>query len=142
MVDTARVVCPSYRSVANCTTTILAGDGTAEADTSEFDHLYLQMSISASNPVSRSYLWADLPLTIRSDDPNLSYRLFMNGVQVRLNSTVNLLTSTPCGVWSTQAWEDGGNGGTALQLGNTDVRYEVQGTCGFSDTRGGVRLTR
>lgn len=143
MVDTARIVCPSYTRGTGSTTTVLAGDGTAEADTSDYDHLYLQMSVSASNPVSLSYLWANLPRTIRSDDPNLSYRLFMNGVQVPVNTTVNLLTSTPCGVWSTQDWEDGGNGGIlGLLLSNTDVHYDVQGTCGFSDTRGGVRLSR
>lgn len=142
MTPTARRVCPSYRLGTGCTTTVLNGDGTAEVEVADYDHLYLQMTVSGENAVARSYLWSGMPRTIRSDDPNLSYRLFMSGLQVPTNTAVNLLTSTPCSVWSTQDWEDGGNSALSLLLSNTDVHYDVQGTCGFADTHGGVRLSR
>lgn len=100
------------------------------------------MTVSASNPVAASYLWANLPRTVRTNDPNLSYRLFTNGTQVALGTVVDLASVTPCGVWSPQDWEDGGNGGTSLLLSRTDVHYDVRGTCVTETLERGARLTR
>ena len=144
MSDVLRVTCPSHTTNIGCTSRILSGDGTAEANVEGYTHLYLQMTVSAANSVAAQYLWANLPRTIRSDDPNLSYRLFLEGRQVEPGRTVNIFTAMPCGRWSTQDWEDGGNGSddNILLLNNTDVHYDVQGACAFSSLPGGVSLTR
>lgn len=145
MVDVLRVACPVGSTGAGCTRTVLVGDGTADVTVEGYERLYLQMTVSASNSVAAGYLWPGMPRTVRSDDPALSWRLFLDGRQVPNGRTVDITTATPCGVWSTQDWEDGGNtGGTdhVLQLASTDVHYDVLGSCGYSGRARSVSLTR
>lgn len=92
MTDTLRVTCPSHSNNLGCTTQVLSGDGTATVNVEGYEHLYLQMTVSGANSVARSYIWPGMPLTIRTDDPNLSYRLFMAGNQI---SRARRSTSSP-----------------------------------------------
>jgi Flp pilus assembly protein TadG len=141
MTPVARKVCTNGAETS-CTTTILAGDGTAEVDLKNMDRLYLEMEVSASNPIAAAYLWPGMPRIIRTNNPALSYRLFIGGEQVPYGSTVDLGTSVPCGIWSSQDWEDGGNNGLSLLLTSTDVHYDVRGNCTSTVTGRGARLTQ
>ena len=48
----------------------------------------------------------------------------------------------PCGQWSAQDWEDGGNSALSLLLSQTDVHYDVQGACGMGSGPAGVALVQ
>lgn len=139
MTPVARMDCTNG-SVTSCTTTILSGDGTAEVDLENIENLYMEMTVSASNPIAAAYLWPGMPRTIRTNDPNLSYRLFIGGVQVPLGQTVDLGKSISCDTWSSQDWEDGGNTGFVLPLTSTDVHYDVRGECASQVAGNGARL--
>lgn len=140
MTPVARMDCTGG-DVSSCTTNILSGDGTAQIDLENIGDLYLEMEISASNPTAASYLWPGMPRIIRTNDPAMSYRIFIAGVQQPFGQRLDLEDSVACGRWSSQDWEDGGNAGQTLLLSSTDVHYDVQGECITTvGTAGGVRL--
>lgn len=68
---------------------------------------------------------------IRSDDPDYSDRLFVDGEQMEKGVVVDIFSAIPCDV-STQEWEDGGGG-------QPDIKFYVDGVCETSSS-GYVRL--
>jgi hypothetical protein len=125
-----RISCAGVLVLSACTSTKLVGDGTAEADLESMDDAYLQMVVSASKSDAISLLnQINPPRTIRSNDPNLANRLFVEGERQPNGSAVNIQRAVGCGDWAEQRWEDGGNSGSSVTWANADFRYEVSGKC-------------
>lgn len=110
----------------------------ATVNVSKMDTLYLQMTISANSGVS---IPNGTKLTLRSDDTDTSNRLYLDGVEVQTGKKVDIFRAVPCGVSSSQAWEDGGNAVPA-PVANADFFYTVTGKCEFSRYRPETSLTQ
>lgn len=120
-------------------TTCTKNGGAATVDVQDMETLYLQMDVPKSsstypNNPSRA-------ITLRSDDPATSDRLYIDGVEVATGQTVDIFTAVPCGQTSEQAWEDGGNAVPA-PVSNADFFYKVTGKCDFSTRPVGIALTK
>lgn len=130
----------TYRQV--CLTALLAScivsTNNGNIDATGIDDLYLEMAISAPTfklAIDDLKSRKNLPLVIRTDDPALSNRLYVDGKQQPMGQVVNVFRAIGCGNWVTQQWEDGGN------FKQTDFEYQVQGYCNFRPGRG-VALLR
>jgi Flp pilus assembly protein TadG len=134
--DFQRIDCTALRS---CVTKNLSGDGTAAVDISAMDDVYLQMDISAK--VGKVYWWFDTPVvTLKSNDPNTSDQMFVEGKAMAKGSIVNMVQAIGCNEqWVEQRWEDGGGHEGVTAWEGTDFRYEVKGGC--TSSGGAVRLT-
>lgn len=142
MIDVFRRECPTVDE-RDCLDNALFGDGTATVDVSKLKDAYLQMDISASTPGAISMLEKDNPPRhIRTDDPKLSSRVFINGKRQKAGSPIDILRAVQCGVWGEQAWEDGGTAESAISLENTDFKYDVMGKCGWRTGTAGARLAK
>lgn len=125
-----RISCAGVLVLSACTSTKLVGDGTAEADMENMNDAYLQMVVSASKPDAINLLNSlNPPRTIRSNDPNLANRLFVEGKKQPAGTTVDIQRAVGCGDWVEQRWEDGGNSGASSTWDTSDFRYEVSGKC-------------
>lgn len=67
--------------------------------------------------------YAKYDLTLRTDNPNTSYYLFVDGVQLAKGVTSPLSTILACGKTSSHAWEDGGG------WDRQDFFYTVKTVC-------------
>lgn len=137
-VDTLRMDCSK---VGPCTNTILSGDGTAQADVSNMEDVYMQMDITAV--AGLPYWWFKEKFRyLQSNDPATADQMFTDGKAAKKGEAVNLISVVGCsGKWIEQRWEDGGGwDGTPTPWEGTDFRYQVKGTCGTSG--GTVRLTQ
>jgi Flp pilus assembly protein TadG len=102
----------------------------AKIDVHEMNTLYLQMDVPSGNPK-----------VLKSNDPNTSNRLYMDGIEVANGKEVDIFTAVPCGKTSSQAWEDGGNAVPA-PVSNADFFYKVTGKCDYTQRPYGSRLTQ
>ncbi|PLP59487.1 hypothetical protein CYK37_09190 [Mesorhizobium loti] len=113
-----------------CTST---PDGTtgATVDVSTMETLYLQMVVTKDNGAK---------VTLTSNDPATSNRLYINGIEVETGKKVDIFRAVPCGNSSQQAWEDGGNAVPA-PVANADFFYTVTGKCEYSQKPSTTALT-
>ncbi len=127
----------------SCNYSNIDGKNQVTIDVSKIEEAYLQMDISARTATAKKWLdhYAP-PTTIRSNDPKLADRLFIDEVKQKPGSPVDILRSVKCGEWGSQDWEDGGGTKGMRPVEGTDFRYEVMGKCGWSSGNGVVRLTR
>lgn len=117
--------------VTTCTNTMYPANGAgAVVDVSLMDVLYLQMDVPSAQRT-----------VLKSNDPNTSNRLYIDGVEVANGKTVDIFTAVPCGQPSKQAWEDGGNAVPA-PVSNADFFYTVTGKCDFNQRPSQTVLTQ
>ncbi|TIO34977.1 TadE/TadG family type IV pilus assembly protein [Mesorhizobium sp.] len=121
----------SKKYLTTCTNTMYPANGAgAVIDVSLMDTLYLQMDVPSARPT-----------TLKSNDPNTSNRLYIDGVEVANGEKVDIFTVVPCGQPSEQAWEDGGNAVPA-PVSNADFFYTVTGRCDFNQRPSETVLTQ
>lgn len=120
----------SQKKLTTCTSTNAPGTNGALIDVSEMEDLRLEMNVPQGNPS-----------LLKSNDPNTSNRLYLDGVEVLSGKTVNIFDAVPCGEISNQDWEDGGNPVPA-PVSQADFAYRVTGKCGYSQRPDGIRLTQ
>lgn len=111
-----------------CAFTVGDGSG-ATIDVSQMNDLYLQMDVPSGTPK-----------VLKSNDPNTSDRLFLDGVEVQKGMIVDIFTAVPCGQLSHQAWEDGGSS-VPGPVSAADFFYSVTGKCDYSQRVTQTRLT-
>jgi hypothetical protein len=131
-----KINCSRVLVLSACTNEILRDDGTTEVDLENFDDTYLQMDISAST--SDGIYWLNYnnpPRTIRSNDPNLANRLFVDQIQQPNGVAVDMQKAVGCGNWQEQRWEDGGGAGGQSAWNGTDFRYKVRGRCDWGNVK-------
>ncbi|RWO89755.1 TadE/TadG family type IV pilus assembly protein [Mesorhizobium sp.] len=115
--------------VTTCTNTMYPANGAgAVIDVSLMDSLYMDVP---SAQITK----------LKSNDPNTSNRLYLNGVEVANGEKVDIFTAVPCGQSSQQAWEDGGNPVPA-PVSNADFFYTVTGKCDFNQRASQTVLTQ
>lgn len=146
--ETARQVCNGNNPNSCGELTGSEKDGT-NVDVSEMADLYLEMKTSAQ-PKAKA-LWegmrnADYPTTIKTNEKDWSYFLFIDGDQMKKNEVVDFFSIIPCGKPSKQAWEDGGSpyleGKNKFDVTDTDFRYLVEGKCELGKGTRGPVLTQ
>lgn len=119
-----------------CTITPATGEG-AVIDVSDMAILYLEMNVpSAPTPK---------PKIMRTDDPVTSNRLYIEGVEVATGVPVDIFSVVPCGMESSQAWEDGGTNVPTLAANkdkDADFFYSVTGRCDFNKRPSRTAMTK
>ncbi|MER8386621.1 pilus assembly protein [Mesorhizobium sp. M1380] len=126
-----------------CVNTMYPATGAgAVIDVKDMDNLSLEMKIPNPNPgLGGGYLETGTKTTLRSDDPVTSDRLFIDKVKTLANTTVDIFTAVPCGITSSQAWEDGGSL-TNNTIDDADFSYFVTGKCAFNKRPSETVLTQ
>lgn len=127
--------CPDARA-SSCQVLLNISDN--KVDVSEMNSLYLQMDIST--PVYQDAIDdindrnPPVPRIVRTDDPTLSDRLYVEGVQQPKGKKIDIYRVVGCGKVTNHEWEDGG------KADERDFAYSVQGFCEPSSRDRGVAL--